>query len=622
MIKNMWSFLTSVILFIASLLGIIFSIYSIATPFQYSLQFPIYLGLAPVEFVSDTTSSIFSILLFSLSLAFSIFSPTYLSNKNANELRLFWSGSLLFIASMAGVLFSGNAILFLICWEIMSLSSAALVASELLTKNTAKASLIYLAATRVATTLLALGFLCANNLFHSWNFGDWQLMRPDALVPALLIMFGCFIKAGLWPFHIWLPYAHPAAPAPVSGLMSGIMIKIPIFVLVHLLCTREPSSFLIPAIFIILGAVSTLWGMIFALVQNDLKKILAYSSVENVGLIILALGAHLASLHLHMQSVASLFLIAAIFHMFNHGVFKSLLFFSAGAIYQKAHTTNLNDLGGLAKRMPGTFVFFLLGTLCLCSLPPSNGFTSKWLIYDGLFQLISSQNIACAISSILMICVLVIAGALSLATMTKVVSVSFSGRTRTKLAEHATECGEYMMAGQGLLACVCILLGLFSAPICVYLAQVLKQTTFASPDLFKFTIVGVFCTALVYIAFLKQSKRSSIHSTWECGFGPLSSRMQLTPESFSQPIAALFSPILRYRINAEVTGKDRRHFPEKVVAESSTQSVLESKVYTPLVQAVAVLGKHINRLQAGSIHIYLFYLLMTLLILIILELVR
>lgn len=618
----MWRFLISGILFVASILGIAFSIHSIAEPVHCSLNFPIYLGLAPVSFISDTTSSIFAILLFALSLAFSIFSPSYLSNKNKHELRLFWCGSILFIASMAGTLFSGNAILFLICWEIMSLSSAALVASELLTKNTAKASLIYLSATRVATMLLALGFLSANNLFHSWNFADWQLMRPEALTAALLIMFGCFIKAGLWPFHIWLPYAHPAAPAPVSGLMSGIMIKIPVFVLVHLLCSREPTNFLIPAFFLFLGSVSTLWGMIFALVQNDLKKILAYSSVENVGLIMLALGAHLVSLQLHMASLASLFLIAAIFHMFNHGVFKSLLFFASGSIYQKAHSTNLNDLGGLAKRMPGTCLFFLLGTLALCSLPPSNGFCSKWLLYEGLFQLISSTNVAIAGSAIFMICILIIAGALSLATMAKVVSVSFSGRTRTKLAQHATECGEFMIVGQGVLACFCILLGLFSAPICTYLTQVLKQESFSSPDIFKFTILGALCTGFVYIAFLKQPKRSSIYSTWECGFGPLSKRMQVMPGSFSQPIAALFSPLLRYRINAEVSGKDRRHFPEKVVAESSTQSVLESKIYTPLVQAVAALGKHINRLQAGSIHIYLFYLLMTLLILIVLELVR
>ncbi|MCW5821491.1 MAG: hypothetical protein KIT34_01735 [Cyanobacteria bacterium TGS_CYA1] len=618
----MWCFLTSGMLFIASILGIILSISSIAAPFHYSLQFPIYLGLAPVEFESDTTSSIFSILLFGLSLAFSIFSPSYLANKNANELRLFWSGSLLFIASMAGVLFSGNAILFLICWEIMSLSSAALVASELLTKNTAKASLIYLSATRVATTLLALGFLCANNLFHSWNFSDWHLMRQEALIPALLITFGCFIKAGLWPFHLWVPYAYFAAPAPVAGLMSGVMKKIPIFLLVHLLCFREMADFWIPSFFLALGAISTLWGMIFALVQTDLKKILAYSSVENVGLIMLALGAHLVSLQLHVANLASLFLVAAIFHLFNHGVFKSLLFFASGSIYQNAHSTNLNNLGGLAKRMPGTFLLFLFGTMALCSLPPSNGFYSKWLIYEGLLQLVNSSNIAVAVCSVLLICVLIIAGALSLATMAKVVSVTFLGRTRTKLAQNATECSEFMIVGQGILACFCVLLGLFSAPICLYLVQILKLASFTPPSLFQFTIFSVFCIGIVYVSFLKQPKKSSIYSTWECGFGNLTRRMQVNPESFSQPIAALFSPLLRYRIKAEVSGKDRRHFPEKVVAESTTQSVLESKIYTPLVQAVAVLGKHINRLQAGSIHIYLFYLLITLLLLVVLELVR
>jgi len=618
----MWFLLIPGILLFASLAGLAFSIYSIVTPFHISLQEPLYLGLAPLSFASDSAGCIFLLLLCALTVAFSILSPTYLAGKSSSEQFLFWTCSLIFIASMSGVIFSSNAILFLVCWELMSLSSAALVASELLTKNTARASLIYLSATKIATTFIVSGFLFAHNLFHSWNFADWQLTRSDALVPALLIAIGCLVKSGIWPFHIWLPYAYPAAPAPVAGLMSGIMIKIPIFVLINLLICKEQSSLWIPVLLLSLGSISTLWGMIFALVQTDLKKILAYSSVENIGLIMVALGACQLSRFFHQESLASLFLTAAIFHILNHGIFKSLLFFGVGAIYQKTHSSNLQDLGGLAKKMPGTFLFFLLGILALCSLPPSNGFCSKWLIYQGLFQFVTSFNIVISFSAILIICVLIIAGALSLANMTKVVAVVFLGRPRTRLAQNATECSEWMLASQGILACICIFQGLFAPQVCKFLTGSLSLIDFSCIDLFKFSVFGIIVLICIYISFLKQSGRSKIYSTWECGFGPLTGRMQLTSQSFAQPIANLFGILLRYKITAEVSGVDRRHFPDKVVAESSSQSLLEARVYTPLVRLVTWLGAHINRLQAGSIHIYLFYLLITLIVLIVLELVR
>lgn len=595
--------LTTPVLFsLSALLAISFAIFSFSQPLSVVLQPPVFLGLAPVEFVSNQLSSAFCLLLCILLFPFAIYSQSYIKNKHLLETRFFWLASCFFVLSMGLVPFSNNAILFLIFWEIMSLSSAALVASEVLTRNSAKAVLIYLSATRVATALIAGGFLAAYYSFKSWNFSDWHFGGINSLAAAILITVGCLIKSGIWPFHIWLPYAHPAAPAPVSALMSGVMIKIPIIVLMQFFINQEHHSLLVAYILIVLGAVSSLWGVIFALVQNDLKKILAYSSVENIGLITVSLGASELCRFYGLDKSASILFAASIFHIFNHAIFKSLLFFGAGAIYKQTHTSNINELGGLSKKMPATFLFFLIGGAALCSLPPLNGFCSKWMIYEGLFNLATQKDNALTFIALVLMVVLIIAGTLSLATISKTISIVFSGRSRTKLASQATECDFAINASQGLLAVLCVLVGLFFTPT-------------------KFLWISLIFALVLYTLTLKQSKKQKIYSTWECGFGPLSSRMQQTSESFSQPIAVYFSPLLRYKIVAEITGKDRRHFPEKVKTEQSTQSVLEAKVYTPVVIFVSALGRHINRLQAGSIHIYLSYLLLTLIALICLELV-
>lgn len=587
---------------LSALFGMAFSIFSLSSPLNFVLHSPVFLGLMPVQFASNCLSSAFCLLLCLLLLPFALFSQSYIKTKNSLETRFFWLTSGLFVLSMGSVLLSSNAILFLILWEVMSLSSAALVASEMFTRNTARAALIYLSATRVATALIAGGFLAAYYSFKSWNFCDWHFGGTNSLLAEILITLGCLIKSGIWPFHIWLPYAYQAAPAPSAALMSGLMGKVPIIILIQFFLGHSSHSLFIAYILIVLGAISTLWGVIFSLVQNDLKKILAYSSVENLGMITLTLGICQLCKHYPLDGVASVLFAALLFHIFNHAIFKSLLFLGAGAIYKQTRTSNINELGGLSRNMPGTFLFFLIGGAALCSLPPLNGFCSKWLIYEGLFKLALNKDITLCVIALLLILVLIIAGALSLATVSKTISIVFSGRPRTKHSGQATECDFAINLSQGILAVLCILPGLF----CV-------QS--------KYLWISVLFAIIFYAGFLKQNKQRKIYSTWECGFGALSSRMQQTSESFSQPIAVFFSPLLRYKIVAEITGKDRRHFPERVKTEQSTQSVLEAKVYTPLVVFVSALGRHINRLQAGSIHIYLSYLLLTLITLICLELV-
>lgn len=610
-----------VFLLLASLFGGAMSIASFATPFHFWLNQPFYLGICPFSFHIEPLSAIFSLLLFVLFGSVATYSFEYVSEKNHPGLCLFWIGSIVFVLSMLAVLFAENAITFLVFWEIMSLSSGALVASEILTKSTAKASLIYLASTRIATVLIAGSFLWFYKIYGSWNFIDWHLTQSEALIPSIILVIGLLIKAGVWPFHIWLPYAHPAAPSPVSALMSGIMIKIPIFVLIKLIVLHEQSSPVLAYILLSLGSVSTLWGITFALVQHDIKKLLAYSSVENVGLIVMALGVSLYCSYFGYAEIASIALVAAIFHSINHGLFKALLFLAAGSVYIRTHTVNMNQLGGLAKAMPGTFLFFLIGSCALCAFPPMNGFAGKWLLYQAFFSLATKNfNLTNTIFALASMCVLVAAGALALASLSKTIAAAFTGRPRTGPAREARDCSMAMLAPQAFLSITCVMTGLFSPQVSSYIASILKLEQVPSLSLINITFALVVLMTVFYFVVLKQRNKSKNYNTWECGFGALASQMQMTSESFAQPIATLLSPVLRYRLVSEISGTDRKHFPEKVKAEPVTQSLLETKVYGPIVFFVDFLGRHINRLQAGSIHIYLFYLLITLIFLICLEL--
>ncbi|MGI6384249.1 MAG: proton-conducting transporter membrane subunit [bacterium] len=290
--------------------------------------------------------------------------------------------------SMAGVVMAANAILFLVAWEVMALSSFALVTADHERRDSRRAAIIYLGATRAGTAFLMIGFLWAHHLTGSWVFSEWGISGTGALAPALLIFAGLATKAGCWPFHLWLPIAHPAAPAPVSALMSGVMIKTAIYVMIRLFVLD--NHFVVPLlgpILLVLGAISAFWGVLFALLQHDLKRLLAYHSVENIGIILMGLGVSLLGRQHHLPLLEQLGLAAALFHTLNHAIFKSLLFLGAGAVDACTHLRDIEKLGGLVHRMPWTTGAFVAGSAAICALPPLNGFASEWLLYQGFFKL-------------------------------------------------------------------------------------------------------------------------------------------------------------------------------------------------------------------------------------------
>ncbi len=321
----------------------------------WSVPSPIYFGLAPWSCRLDPIASFFLLIVSFSGLVVALFSPGYIKHmEHQRNLSVYWSCLFLFVLSMAQVILAANAITFLIFWEIMALSSAFLVLSDSIKHSTQTAGLIYLAATRFSTAFLTGGFISLYFLFHSWNFADWTLVAPDTRLPMFLIFVGLCIKAGVWPFHIWLPYAHPEAPAPVSALMSGVMVKVSIYAMIRLLMESGAHGDLLGYICLTLGSLSAAWGVLFALMQRDLKRLLAYSTVENVGLILMAIAITILAKNAGLTVIATLAFSAALFHIVNHALFKGLLFLGAGAIDMRAHTRDLSALGGLGKKMPWT----------------------------------------------------------------------------------------------------------------------------------------------------------------------------------------------------------------------------------------------------------------------------
>ncbi|MBX9668151.1 MAG: hypothetical protein K2X93_11055 [Candidatus Obscuribacterales bacterium] len=616
--------LFSFVILLASSCMIALALLSIDTPMAW--QGPGFLAVGPwsFTFVIDRLSALFLALLGTVGIASALFSPRYLRHLDSRmNSSLYWAAYCLFVLSMMLVFVSGDGVTFLVFWELMALSSTVLVSSEHTLHRVQRATIIYLGATRTSTAFIAFGFIWLYSMFHSWRFSDWCFDRPESYGAALLLMIGFCIKAGIWPFHIWLPYAHPAAPTPVSALMSGVMIKTAVYGVVRILLLGNLNCAAIGYLAVTLGVVSAFWGVLFALVQNDLKRLLAYSSVENVGLIFTCIGIAILSRSVGVPEVAALGLAAGLFHCLSHGFFKTLLFFGAGSIDVAAHTIELGQLGGLVRQMPWTMSCFVLGAVGICALPPLNGFPGKWLLYQSLFRNVwLSSSLIDRGLCLAIICILAVVGGLALACFAKAVAVIFLGVPRSKQSGAASEGSSGMVCAQVFLAIGCVALGLtvpqillLVKPVCDLAVHTNSHIESAFTVDLRVTAIALIVLVLALSKLVLSGSQVRISRTWDCGFGPLGPRTQVTSDSFAQPVARIFRPILRYKLEFELTGTDRRHFPEKIRVKPNMVSLLEQRVYLPLLSIVSKLAKSLVKLQAGSIHLYLIYLCVTLILL-------
>jgi len=595
----------------------------------------------------DALSSFFLLMISLVGLAASIYAVGYVTEWYG-RISIGLLGSLYnaFLLSMTLVVLADNGFFFLIAWELMSLFSYFLVVTEHEKSDVRYAGLFYLIMTHIGTAFIILTFLLLFQGSGSFSFDAFRdpghplpdNMRTMAFVLALI---GFGTKAGIVPLHVWLPYAHPAAPSHISALMSGVMIKTAIYALLRVYFDFFGGHF--PwwwgFVVLLIGAVSALLGVMYALMEHDLKSLLAYHSVENIGIILLGIGAGMIFHSYDLDELAALGLIAGLYHTINHAVFKALLFFGAGSLLYATHTRNMEEYGGLLRRMPWTGGCFLIGAVSIAALPPTNGFVSEWLVFQSLFLSYQMPSLLMKFMLPLAAAMLALTGVLALTCFAKAFGISFLALPRSSHARHAEEVPWPMRVGMGVLSAVCIALGL--APMLVIpfldhvstsligrsiadkmlaldgwaLAPVNVEFSSLSSPVLGFLLVATAALGLALVVCYGGTSPRRYSKTWACGLN-LTSRMEYSATGFVQPIKRVFSTIYQPTVKLETEFlEESRYFAKRRRFEFHIEPLFQTYFYDPLIAFVSGLADRMRIVQAGSLHLYLAYIFVTLVVL-------
>jgi hydrogenase-4 component B len=547
-----------------------------------------------------------------------------------------------FLASMTGVILVADGFTFLLLWEIMSLFSFFLVLYEHEEGMNRRAAFIYLVMTHVGTVFLttAVLYLYAKTgsfAFLSWASFSTELSQWERSFIFLCLIIGLGTKAGLVPFHIWLPYAHPVAPSPVSALMSGVMVKVALYLMLRLVwLTLNPIEAWWGWLVLLLGIISAFVGILYASVEQDVKRLLAYSTVENVGILAMSLGSGMLAYAHGYSELAKLALVAFFWHTLQHLLFKSTLFMSAGNLIQATHTRRLEQLGGLLKRLPKTGFWALCGALGLAALPPLGGFWGEWMLFNALLEI--SRKAEEGMVKLLLPLVIIVLGlvsALALATMVKWFAGAFLGQARSQAAKTAIELPKLQTGALGLamgLAFLSVLwpsgvLRVIELPVqtlsVVFLANIesspVRQSVFSS----FYSLVTAYALLIIVLSgslyLLNKGQQRRVSSTWNCG-APLTSRMQYSSLGITMPLQIFFKELLGSHPVIEKAYGKNRYILRKLHYQSRIKERYEEVFYRPSTQLLLWCAEQVRKLQAGSIHSYLAYMLMTLVIVLILTL--
>ena len=602
--------------------------------------------LISFEISIDRLSALFIMVLSVLTLGVAVYSIGYLSHYyHRHDVGVFNFLMNSFILAMIGVLVAGNMIAFLMSWELMSVISYFLVIFEAEVEGTQKAGTIYLIMTHLTSAFL----LIAAGLIYQ-SSGSFMIDASLSGAPAWIknVLFGCFLiafgaKAGMIPLHIWLPYAHPAAPGNVSALMSGMMIKIAIYGLLRFVFGMLGAEFQWWGTFLlVIGIVTTVLGVAYSFVEQNVKRLLAYCSIENIGIILIGVAVSILAYSSGQTAISSLALIAALYHLCNHTIVKGALFLGAGAIQYSTHTKDMESLGGLLKKMPYTGLFMLTGSLAISAIPPFNGFISEWLTYQSIFVNIGTAAIGVKVLLILTVAVLALAGALAAASFTKFFGISFLGLPRTEKAAQAQEVPKTMRLGMGLLAALSLFLGILPSGMIRLLDRVVigitgetvADTLTGNRFLIyepirigatgitplEFLMIGlILAGGVVFVVrLLSRQTQDRKYVTWDCGYSGLNARMQYSATGFSKPLRIIFRVLYRPNRDLAVEPGPSAYFPKSLRYEVTTESVFEKYLYLPLVRALTRFAKNFRMIiQTGSIHRYLIYIFVTVLLLLV-----
>jgi hydrogenase-4 component B len=567
-------------------------------------------GLFALGFAIDRLAAFFLLIIAVVSACVALYSIGYVEYLEGGSRRNLLCGCTnLFVLAMVLVVTSADTISFFLFWELMALTSFFLVMYEYDAPGTKRAGIFYFVMTQASTLFVMLGvillWLATGSFALSHHPGTSTALGTLAFLSLFL---GFAIKSGIIPFHKWLPYAHPASPSPISALMSGVMLKVAVYGLLRFLLDVFNPDLGWGVLILIAGAVSAVLGVIYALKEHDLKAMLAYSSIENIGIIFMGIGLFVILTASDLPELASFALLGALFHAFNHALFKSLLFLTSGSVIHATHTRDIEHMGGIIHRMPKTAGLFFVGALAISALPPLNGFASEILIFISFFRSVS--EVAPLVKVLLFICLALFAltSALSAACFVKAFGSVFLGLPRSPEGEGAHEVGPLLLAGPAVLALACIILGLFAF-------QLFGWTGFSVPipDMLLVGLLLLGMAALTFLALFATSRRDSrVSETWGCGTLSQQAAGEYTGHGFSEPLDIIFSSLYRTRIrNERVFYDEHRAIFKSGTAEIRLLKVFEEYLYIPAAQQAVRIANGISRFQNGCLDTYILYVFVT-----------
>lgn len=582
----------------------------------------------------DPLASLFVIIISIGSFLCAIYSSRYMEMYTTKKLSFssyyFFLGIL--SVSMLLVVLAQNAIVFLIFWELMSVSSFFLVSFENDKSEVLKSGLYYLISMQVGAAFLISGFAWVSASSGSLDFNSFHSVLNNSnsfsnlIVVLFLIGFGT--KAGFIPMHTWLPKAHPAAPTGVSALMSGVMIKTGIYGILRIILLSGNINSTIAYTFFSIALLTAITGIANAASQKDLKKLLAYSSVENMGIIGMGIGIGMLGVVYNNPMIAVLGFLGALLHIVNHFTFKSILFYGAGIVYLNTHTRNIDKLGGLTKYLPATSVLFLIGSLAISGLPLFSGFISELIIYLGIARSLSVNNLSINIFAILGFSGLAFTGAIALLSFTKAYGIAFLGNPRTQYQEKFREKDFFLLSPMIFLAVIIIITGLFPYLTVSLFRNIIKQffpidsmnelsniqmnLKILSSYILIFTSFILFFYSIRHL--LLKRKKEEYFKTWDCGYQKGSSRIQYTSSSYVQPFLSLISEIVPQNINLN---KEPVLFPKEASLDSNSQDFFERFIIQPNLKWLRKFLDLFSWIQSGKMQQYIIYGLILLLFLLI-----
>ena len=595
----------------------------------------------------DPLSVFFLAVIGLVSLPSAVYSIGYLAGHySAKKIVYAWALFIAFVISMVLVTTVSNALVFIIVWEVMSLVSYFLVIFDNEREKAVQAGMIYIVMTHIGTAFIISAILIMYKYAGSFDFSSLKaacIYMPGRVkdIVFLLFLIGFGTKAGIVPLHIWLPYAHPQAPSHISAMMSGVMIKTAVygiirFVIVMLGINASWWGILI----LVIASISCLVGVIYALMEHDIKKLLAYHSVENIGIILLGVGLSMMFIKLNMPLLAVFAMMAGLYHLINHAIFKGLLFLCAGSIYKATGKHDIEKLGGLIKTMPWTAAAFLIGSMAISALPPLNGFVSEWLTLQAFFFGILNGSFGIKIFMGILAAILALTGGLAAACFVKAFGITFLAAPRSKNAAEAKEVSFSMKLAMSFLAVLTVAFGLFASVIVRLITGV--SASVMSPDArsFDFTLnnfvlspkegSGVYISApavaacLIILAVIvgcavyavSGRRKVRISKTWDCGYYRLDSRTEYTATAFSKPFRIAFDFfLLPYRKTEKI--RESFYHISSFKYETHTTSIFKRYIYEPVIGLVLKTATLLKKIQPGSIHLYLSYIFITILLLII-----